>query len=315
MELLADNELHPSFPQDAFNIVKQQTAQLSGGRLESPQYKASHAMLSALLPAGDPELREATPKTVANVTLQDVNTFYAKTFRPDLTTIVVIGDITPEEAKAQVEKYFGAWKSSGPKPDVVLPPVKLNQQAAVHVPDPESVQDSVALAEMVGINRFSSDYYALQAGNHVLGGGFYATRLYHDLRQVTGLVYNVNVSLSATETRANYMVTYGCDPKNVSNARSIVIRDLTTMQKENVSPGELQQAKALLIRQIPLSEASEEAVGAGLLGRALIGLPLDEPLVAAKRYRDMTADEIRAAFAKWIRVNDFAEVVRGPLTQ
>jgi predicted Zn-dependent peptidase len=45
-------------------------------------------------------------------------------------------------------------------------------------------------------------YYALDLGNHVLGGGFYATRFYHDLRQVTGYVYTVDVSLSATVARA-----------------------------------------------------------------------------------------------------------------
>jgi len=313
MELLAENELNPALPQDAFQIVKQQTAQYVAGRMQSPEYKASRAMLMGLVPAGDPDLREATPKSIGNVTLDDVHSYYNSTFRPDLTTIVVVGDVTPEEARAQVEKYFGAWKASGPKPDVTLPPVKPNLPSAVHVPDPEAVQDSVALAEMIDINRFSPDYYAIQTGNHVLGGGFYATRLYHDLRQTAGLVYNVDDSLSATKTRATYAVTYGCDPANVEKARAIVIRDLTSMQKENVTPGELEQAKALLIRQIPLSESSADAVGGGLLGRAVIGLPLDEPLTAAQRYRDMTADQVRAAFAKWVRVGDFVQVVRGPM--
>ncbi len=63
------------------------------------------------------------------------------------------------------------------------------------------MQDTVVLAEQLNLNRFAPDYYPLQLGNHVLGGGFYATRLYHDLRQVAGYVYTVNVSLSASKTR------------------------------------------------------------------------------------------------------------------
>jgi zinc protease len=41
-------------------------------------------------------------------------------------------------------------------------------------------------------------------------------------------------------------------------------------------------------------------------------LPLDEPIQAAKRYKELTAAEVQAAFARWIKVDDFAEVVLGP---
>jgi zinc protease len=84
------------------------------------------------------------------------------------------------------------------------------------------------------------------------------------------------------------------------------------MQKENVTPAELQQAKALLLRQIPLSESSENSVAGGLLARAQIGLPLDEPLRAAKLYFTITADQVRAAFEKWIRPDGFVQIIRGP---
>ena len=92
------------------------------------------------------------------------------------------------------------------------------------------------LAQQLNLNRFDPDYYPLQLGNHVLGGGFYATRLYHDLRQVAGYVYNVDVSMEASKTRASYSVTYGCDPENVSKARALIQRDLDQMRTQDVSP-------------------------------------------------------------------------------
>ncbi|HSU58738.1 MAG TPA: pitrilysin family protein, partial [Bryobacteraceae bacterium] len=260
VELLADNELHPALPEEAFKVVQQQTAQLTEGELKSPGYRVDRALVHALLPPNDPLHRETTPKTVMTVTYPDLQSYFGKTFRPDLTTIAVIGDITPEEARAVIEKYFGSWRASGPKPDVTLPPVPANKPSAVNVPDPSRVQDSVDLAQQLEMNRFSPDYYPLQLGNHVLGGGFYATRLYRDLREKAGYVYNINDSLVASETRATYSIDYGCDPKNVSKARAMVEQELVDMQKNNVTPAELQQAKALLLRQIPLGESSEDAV-------------------------------------------------------
>ena len=312
MQLLADNEMNPALPAEAFNITQRQLAQFIAGRSKSPGYRTERALATALLPQNDPGLREETPQTVTSLTLDDVKNYYAKTFRPDLTTIVVTGDTTLDEARAVVEKWFGSWEAMGALPDIELPAVRPNKPTAATVLDPTQLQDSVSLSEMVRINRFDPDYYPLQLGNHVLGGGFYATRLYHDLRQTTGYVYNVDVELDDGKTRAVYTVTYACDPKNTARAYGLVQRDLLAMQKDNVTAGELQQAKALLLRKIPLAESSQESVANGLLGRAQIGLPLDESQRAAKLYFDMTADQVRAAFAKWIRPDGFVQIVRGP---
>jgi zinc protease len=312
VQLLADNELHPALPAEAFTVVQQQTAQFVAGNLQSPGYRTSRALDLAMLPAGDPALREATPATLAKVSLNDVKQYHAATIRPDLTTIVVIGDVSAAEAREVIEKWFGGWKAAGPKPNTTLPPVPRNKPSAVTVPDPERVQDSVILAEQLNLNRFDPDYYPLQLANHVLGGGFYATRLYHDLRQVAGYVYTVDVTLGAGKTRATYSVTYGCDPDNVSKARTLIQRDLEQMRGADVTADELHQAKALLLRQIPLSESSEDAVAEGLLRRAEIGLPLDEPIRAAHKYYELNAADVKAAFSRQIHPDDLVQVVRGP---
>ncbi|MGA7342345.1 MAG: pitrilysin family protein [Terracidiphilus sp.] len=315
VELLADNELHPALPENAFQITRQQTAQFVAGNLKSPGYRTARALEMGLVPAGDPVLRETTPDTVSKLTLAEVKQFHDATVRPDLTTIVVIGDVTADEARAVIEKWFGNWKASGPKPETDLPPIRVNLASAANVPDPEAVQDQVTLAEQLALNRFDPDYYPLQLGNHVLGGGFYATRLYHDLRQVNGYVYNVDVSLNATRSRATYSVDYGCDPQNVSKARALIVKDLDQMRTEDVSESELHQAKALLLRQIPLSSASEDALAHGLLGRAVMGLPLDEPVVAARKYLELSADDVKKAFARQLRTDNLVQVVRGPAPQ
>jgi zinc protease len=311
VDLLAENELHPALPEDAFAIVKDQLAQYLQGRIASPGYKADRALRVGLLPPGDPGLRDATPASVSGIALDDVRAFYRGTFRPDLTTIVVIGDVSPAEARRTIERSFGAWTAAGPAPTLDRPRVPDNAPSAVFVPDDTQVQAEVSLAHDVGLSRRDPDYYALELGNHVLGGGFYATRLYHDLREVNGYVYTVSNSLTSTRSRSVYTVTHGCDPENVANARRLIDRDLQAMRTTDVTPGELHQAKALLLRQMLLRESSEDAVAGGLLSRADLRLPLDEPRRAAKRYATMTAGEIRAAFFTWIHPDRFVQVVRG----
>jgi zinc protease len=315
VELLADNVLHPALPEKAFVSVQRQNAAAVAGQLESPDFLTSLAINAALFPATDPSLRKATPQTVMSLKLADVRNYYSHVFRPDLTTIVVIGKVTPEVAQKAIEKYFGSWTATGPAPRTDYPAVPENNPSATNVPDQSRVQDQVTLAQTVTMTRFSPDYYPLELGNHVLGGGFYATRLYRDLREKHGLVYYVGVSLGAGRTRSVYSVSYACDPPNVSKARAIVVRNLTEMQTTPVGPSELRQAKALLLREIPLGESSTGRIAGGLLSRATIGLPLDEPTVAAHRYMGLTAAQVQAAFKKWVRPGDLAQVVEGPKPQ
>lgn len=53
----------------------------------------------------------------------------------------------------------------------------------------------------------------------------------------------------------------------------------------------------------------------GLLARASIDLPLDEPVIAAKKYMALTADDVKNAFARHVRTDDLVQVVRGPAPQ
>ncbi|MGH9686864.1 MAG: M16 family metallopeptidase [Candidatus Acidiferrales bacterium] len=315
VQLLAENELHPAMPPQAFKIVQMQTARSVAGELESPGFLQELALDKALFPPTDPASRHATPQSVGALTLADVHKYYDNAYRPDLSTIVVIGDVSPREAKSEIEKYFGSWKAIGPKPDTDYPTVPKNKPSNNVVPDKSRVQDQVNLAETVELNRFSPEYYALELGNHVLGGGFYATRLYRDLRMNGGLVYSVNSRFEFGRTRTVYSVTYACDPPNVTKARAIVVDNLRAMQKQPVTPDELRQAKALLLREMPLAEGSVSSIASGLLSRSLIGLPLDEPEIAAKQYVQLNASDVEAAFAKWVRPDDLVQIVLGPNPQ
>lgn len=312
MQLLAENQLQPALPAQAFEVVRQQTSDSVAGELESPDYHAHRALQAGLLPPKDPELREPTPPKISSLTLDDVKNYYSKTFRPDLTTIVIIGDVTPDEAKTEVMKWFGNWKADGPKPDVDLPPVPRNKASNSHVPDPTRVQDEVTLAQQLPMNRFNPDYYPLQLANHILGGGFYATRLYRDLREKAGYVYTVSEELNASRTRTSFNVSYGADPVNVSKARALIIQELEAMRTTPPTAGEMQQAVAMLLREIPLAQASESTIASGLLARSVTGLPLDEPVRAAEKYKALSAEQVQAAFAKWILPENLVEVVQGP---
>ena len=69
----------------------------------------------------------------------------------------------------------------------------------------------------------------------------------------------------------------------------------------------------LLLRDIPLSESSIERVAKAWLSRSGLDLPLDEPVRAARCYVAISAGDVRAAFAKWLRPDDLVQVTQRPV--
>ena len=314
VELLADNLLHPALPESAFVAIQSQVVGVLGVAGDNPGISAYQLLVTSLFPPGDPVLRRPSVKSIRNLTLADVRGYYQRAFRPDVTTIAVIGDVSPEQARATIEKWFGGWQTSGPKPRTELPPVPLNK-GRLAVLQTTGLQDRVTAAETLALTRRNPDYYALQVGNYIYGHQSFAARLFRDLRIDRGLVYYVDGSFDVGRTRSTYRVTYACDPRNLMESESIVRRDLLAMQTSLVGAQELERAKAMLEREIPLAESSEDAIAHALVDRASSGLPLDEPQVAARRYLQVTAEDVRTAFAKWLSVGRLVEVVEGPLAR
>ena len=310
--LLADEELHPAFDAKEFDVVKKQDVGALTGEVTSPDHLAEVALNKALYPAGDPEQRFASPGGVGALTLDDVKAWYAAAYRPDLTTIVVIGDTTPDAAKAIFEKYFGTWTAAGPKPNVYPPAVPPNGPAAVTVPATGRVQSSVQLVETVPLLRTNPEWAQLQLANAVLTGGFYSSLLYHDLREVHGYAYYVGSRVDAGKVRGTFSVSYGSDPQNVVPAETQVLAVLEQLQTKPIEAERLLRSKALLMGDVPIRQASYDGVATQLLNYATKDLPLNQNTIDARAELSATAESVRAAIATMIRPKDFVRIVTGP---
>lgn len=312
MALLADNELHPALPPQAFAVVQRQLAGVMAGELQSPGFLTQLGLSRALLPAGDPQLRYPTPRNVGGLTLGKVKSYYARVFRPDMATIVIVGKVDPAQARQVVERAFGGWKAQGPKPDVDYAAVPANKPGQFNVPDRSASQDSVQMAQIIDVTLDDPTHFSLELGNQVLGGGFYASRLYHQLRDVSGLVYNVDTKFDLGRHRSTYTVSFGADPDKVAQASTMVVRELKQMQQAPVSDSELTRAKGILLRQIPLGESSFGAIGGRLLYLSTNDKPLDEMTIAGQHYLELTAKDVQQAYAQHVRPDAFVTAVKGP---
>ena len=155
--------------------------------------------------------------------------------RPDLATIVVVGNVSPAQARASIERAFGGWHASGPAPAVDLPPVPLNRPGDVKIPLPNIHQDYVTLEQLVPLPRSAPQYYPLLLGNTVLGGGSLGpeqSRLFRDIRQNAGLVYSIDSQYVSGGARSRFSISFACAEGNEPRIEAMVNAEIAQLRKD-----------------------------------------------------------------------------------
>jgi zinc protease len=269
------------------------------------------ALNKALFPADDPAQRFATPASVASLALNDVKAYYDSAYRPDMTTIVVIGDVDPQAASDVIRKYFGGWKADGPKPAVDFPAVPNNPAASVVVPDKERIQSEVQLVQALSLTRTDPDYPTVAVANESFGATG-SSILFHDVRDVHGLVYDVHTEGNFGKNRSTFAIHFESDPGKIEQAQSLIMADLNALSTTGLQADELARGKASLISEVPMRVSSFSGIANQLIDFVESGLPLDQATIDARNEIAVTNDQIVAAVHKWLRANDFVRVILGP---
>lgn len=309
--ILADEELHPLFPEANFAILKQQEVAQMKGAVTTPGYQQGVATAKMLYPANDPQNVFETVESASAITMDSVKSYYASVFRPDMATVVVIGDVTPDQAKATFEKYFSSWKATTPKPDVFLPAVPNNKAGDVQVPDPTAVQSQVQLVQTNSLTRDNPDWATLNVMNAAFGFGG-SSILFHDVRDLHGLVYGVGSTFDARKNRGSFGIFFASDPTKINAAQSLSLADLGHVMTAGMTSDDIARGKAMLVSQVPLRQQSFGGISNELIRYAQLELPLNQFTVDAQREIAVTNASIIAAVQKWIRPHDFVRVIVGP---
>ncbi len=311
--LLADGELHPSFAANYFALVQKNALQTTVAMDGRPETQALIARLNAIYAKGDPRRRRATEKTLSSITLDDVKRWYAFAYRPDLTTISIVGDVDPNHARAIVQQYFGSWKATGPRPTFKFPNLEHRKSAtSVTVKSASAKQSSVTLTQALALHRGDPDVVALELANTILSGEGTGSLLFRNVREAKGYVYSIDSSFDVSRSGATFSIDFASDPKNVQHAQTAALAEIERMRHDVLPVQTLQQAKALLIARDIVELDTYNGVADDLLSSAESGIDANDTYQYYTRLLSTTPQNLRDAMRRWIDPAHLSRVVVAP---
>jgi len=311
IDVLADALRHPVFPSNYLELNRSNFLGIYSRRDSNPGYLAYHGLLELMLPPGDVALREPTVESLRSITRQDIVSYARRYQRPDLTSITVVGDVTPEQVHRIVERSFASWSNEGPTPDVSLAPVPVPQAAQRHI---GAVTDTVTVSlAQPAPPRESPDYYSLTVLNTILGeSGKFDTRLLQQIRVRRGLVYNVSSSYDAAKYRGFLNFHLSATPANVRPAVALLKAQLRDLQQNGVSQTELDHAKKYIAASTLLHEQSIRGIAEDVANIGASDLPLTYYQTRQANFNRLTAADIQRAAKDYLKPDNLVEVYTGP---
>jgi zinc protease len=276
LSLLSDVTRKPTFAQKDFERRKKQQLADLVRRLGNPWFLARYAYMQAAFGARHPYGHPVpgVPASVNKLTLPDVKRFYQKNVGPKATALVVVGDITREQAVEWAKKYFGDWKGEAtlPQPPPAPPAPPRDTLRVVYKP---GLEQTFIMVGRPGVAAGNPDQYALELATTVFGG-FFGSRLNMNLREAKGYTYGAG---------ANSDARLGVGPLNAdSQVRANVtgpaltefLHELTDIKTRPITSQELESAREGRIRSFPGVFETGAWVGANAASLFFKRLPMDE---------------------------------------
>jgi len=199
LSLMSDVLLNPTFPQEELDKVIVQTK--SGLVSEKTDPNSISGKIGNILKYGadHPYGEFQSEATVDKITRADLEAYYKKYFRPNVAYLVIVGDITPEQAKIQANKYFGSWQRANvTNAKFKTPQAPMGNQVAF-VPLAGAVQSVIDITYPIDLKPGTQDNIVANVLNNVLGGSGFQARLMQNLREDKAYTYGAYSEISSDE--------------------------------------------------------------------------------------------------------------------
>jgi zinc protease len=317
LELEADRMVNLSFAEDEFAKELKVVMEERRSRTDDDPHSQLHEQLMAtvylLHPYRSPVI--GWMNDLQNMQLADARGWYEKWYAPNNATLVVAGDVEPEEVFKLAEKLFGSI------PARVLPQRKVQNEPRqfgikrITVKAPAELPYLAMAYHAPVLRDVESDWepYALFVLNGILDGSD-ASRLNRELVRNTRVANSANASYDLINRGPAlfFLDAVPAEGKTVADVEAALREQIRILVEQGVSNEELQRVKAQVTAAQVYARDSVyyQAMRIGML--QTIGLPYDSADLQVKKLQEVTADQVREVARKYLIDDNLTVAVLDP---
>ncbi|MEH0158326.1 pitrilysin family protein [Limibacter armeniacum] len=245
LELLEERLFRPKFTEEDLARVKKQTLESIKASKKQPVPIANSVFNTVLYGKGNVLAisSEGTEASVEALTLEDVNQFYKESYVPQLSQLVVVGDITKESLLAKID-FLSTWKAN----DLQAPTIEVtpkNEGTVLYLVDkPNAPQSEIRIGYVTNLKYdVEGEYFKSTLMNYPLGGAF-NSRINLNLREDKGWTYGARSSFYGDKLTGEFVASAGVKAVATDSAVYEMMSEIQEYYKEGITPEELDFMKS-----------------------------------------------------------------------
>jgi len=300
----------PSFPEDVWQRDRERFVASLKEADTRPATLAAKRFAAAVY-GTHPYGYEVTEATLARIDTAAMRQRYAEFLAPCRAKVSMVGAVTRAQADRMAAELLSRLPGNGNC--AALPPVPevpaLTAPALQRLPF-DSAQAHVVIGQP-GYSYADPDRFALNAGNYVLGGGGFVSRLTEEVREKRGLAYSVGSGFAPGLHAGAFRIGFQTRPDQADEAVKVSRDVLAKFVAEGPTDAELKAAKDNLVGGFPLLIDSNRKLLGNVANIAWNNLPLDYLETWTARMNAVTATDVKAAMARKLQPGRMVTVIVG----
>ena len=300
VSLMTEQLRAPAFSDQEFAKLKVQLQGAVRQQQEDTDFRAADAFSRAIYPVGHPNRQPTAEQMLADMgktTIAEVRQFHAQYYGPTGLRLVIVGDVDPAAAQAEVRKAFSGW-SGGSLPPAATPAnaAASAQTETIFMADKTSV--TVVLGQATRLRFSDPDALPLRLGTRIFGTGF-AGRLMANVRDKEGLTYGIAAFLSDDSfTDGDWRIQAAFAPALLDKGLASTRRQLDAWHGEGITDAELARAKSELAGTYQVGLATSAGMAGTILAMLNRGMPLEFVDEYPARVKAITREQVNSAIRK-----------------
>ena len=243
---------------------------------------------------------------IADATIDQVAVFFEQYYKPENAVVVLAGNITISKGFELVQKWFGDIpKGNFKKNALEVEPVQSTPRQKIltqNVPH-EAIYQGYHMG-----TRLSDSYYACDLLSDVLANGR-SSRFYQKLYKEQQLFSTIDAFISGTTDPGLFIIEGKTMPSiSIDQAKDAIRTELNILQNDKIPDRELTKLKNAVESSLTFSEVSALNKAISLAYFEVLG---DANLIneEAKRYQEITADDLRDTAQNVFKPENCSEVI------
>lgn len=312
--IVSDIARRPTFPEAEIHQRRSEAINALRQDEDNPASRAVDRLYELLYGPGHPYGRPPKGRIPAleRITRSDLVAFHAQHIRPSALSLVVVGDIRPENVMRQAETELGAWYAEPARAVAIPPPPAASGRRVERIPMPGKSQSDIAYG-FTTISRFDPRYFAYWVMNNILGQFGLGGRLADNIRERQGMAYYAFSTFDPAVGEGPLVVRAGVDPHDVDRAIEAIDTEVRQLATEGPTAVELEESREYLIGSIPRMFETNPNIATFLQTAEHFGLGLDYDRRLPGYFDAVTLRDVRAAAAEALRQDRAAVTIAGPV--